>query len=286
MSDSIGGAAAIAAQAPAQFASAITAAADAAFIDALGRTTIVAAVVALAGAVVALIWLPARADVARARPRHRGGRRARAGRRRGPVDAGRRRGRPGHAAAAGRRGDVLAVVRGDLRPLRRPHRDAGTALDLEGRRRRGRARGALRPARHPRHREPPSGPRPVPRRPGRAPRPSRRPSRDRHPHQGERRRTPRSARSCGPASSARAWTASQARFAAAQVGGRHPGRTPTWPRPPSSSRAACSTGPSSGPRATASSRSSACSEPARTDSSSAAGGSRSSPDKTRRVPRA
>ena len=54
MGDSVGGAAAIAAQAPAEFASVITAAADAAFIEALGRTTIVAAVVALAGAVVAL----------------------------------------------------------------------------------------------------------------------------------------------------------------------------------------------------------------------------------------
>ena len=63
MSDSIGGAAAVAAAAPAQLASVITAAADAAFIDALGRTTIVAAAVAIAGAVVALIWLPARADV-------------------------------------------------------------------------------------------------------------------------------------------------------------------------------------------------------------------------------
>jgi EmrB/QacA subfamily drug resistance transporter len=64
MADSIGGAAAIAAQAPAQVSAAITAAANTAFIDALGRTTIVAAVVALAGAVVALIWLPARADLA------------------------------------------------------------------------------------------------------------------------------------------------------------------------------------------------------------------------------
>ncbi len=63
MRDSIGGASAIAAQAPAQFAGAITSAANAAFIDALGRTTIVAAVVALGGAVVAVIWLPARADV-------------------------------------------------------------------------------------------------------------------------------------------------------------------------------------------------------------------------------
>jgi AcrR family transcriptional regulator len=68
MADSIGGAAAIAAQAPAQFAGAITAAANSAFIDALGRTTIVAAVVALAGAVVALIWLPARADVPNLEP--------------------------------------------------------------------------------------------------------------------------------------------------------------------------------------------------------------------------
>jgi AcrR family transcriptional regulator len=59
--DSVGGAAAVAHQAPAQFAAAITKVANQAFVDALDKTVLVGAGVAVLGAIVALIWLPARA---------------------------------------------------------------------------------------------------------------------------------------------------------------------------------------------------------------------------------
>ena len=169
---------------------AITAAADAAFIDALGRTTIVAAIVALAGAVVALIWLPARADVpvldlelgvGRGRP-------GRAGRRRRPVDAGRCPAPAGPPCSCSpRRGCRRCRSRRSppapaCRP-RRCERHWTSKVDaVEGRPRR-----AVRAAADPRHRRPPGRPGPLPRRPGRAALPPRGPSGDRHPHQGERR---------------------------------------------------------------------------------------------------
>jgi AcrR family transcriptional regulator len=62
--DSVGGAAAVAHQAPAQFAAAITKVANQAFVDALDKTVLVGAGVAVLGALVALIWLPSRAPSA------------------------------------------------------------------------------------------------------------------------------------------------------------------------------------------------------------------------------
>jgi EmrB/QacA subfamily drug resistance transporter len=62
--DSVGGAAAVAEHAPAQFAAAITKVANQAFVDALDKTVLVGAGVAVLGAIVALIWLPARAPSA------------------------------------------------------------------------------------------------------------------------------------------------------------------------------------------------------------------------------
>jgi AcrR family transcriptional regulator len=59
--DSVGGAALVAAQAPAQFADKITAVANQAFVDALDKTVVVGGLVAVLGAIVALVFLPARA---------------------------------------------------------------------------------------------------------------------------------------------------------------------------------------------------------------------------------
>ncbi|HEY4332223.1 MAG TPA: MFS transporter, partial [Ilumatobacteraceae bacterium] len=61
MKDSLGGAVLVAAKLPADVAHAVTGAANAAFVSALGHTVIIAAVVALLGAVVALVYLPSRA---------------------------------------------------------------------------------------------------------------------------------------------------------------------------------------------------------------------------------
>jgi EmrB/QacA subfamily drug resistance transporter len=58
--DSVGGAAIVAAQLPAELASRLSAAANLAFVDALDSTVVVGGVVALAGALVALLWLPSR----------------------------------------------------------------------------------------------------------------------------------------------------------------------------------------------------------------------------------
>jgi EmrB/QacA subfamily drug resistance transporter len=63
ITDSVGGAATVAAQLPAQFAQQVTDAANAAFVHALKPTVIVGAIVAFIGAAVAAIFLPARADV-------------------------------------------------------------------------------------------------------------------------------------------------------------------------------------------------------------------------------
>ena len=62
--DSVGGAAAVATQIPANLATAITGAANTAFVDALSHTVLIAAVIALLGAAVALIFLPSRPLVA------------------------------------------------------------------------------------------------------------------------------------------------------------------------------------------------------------------------------
>jgi EmrB/QacA subfamily drug resistance transporter len=62
--DSVGGAAAVAARLPAAAATAVTSTANEAFVHALSHTVIVGAVIALAGAVVALVFLPARPAVA------------------------------------------------------------------------------------------------------------------------------------------------------------------------------------------------------------------------------
>jgi EmrB/QacA subfamily drug resistance transporter len=62
--DSVGGAAAVAAQLPAAAATAVTNTANEAFVHALSHTVIVGAVIALAGALVALVFLPARPGVA------------------------------------------------------------------------------------------------------------------------------------------------------------------------------------------------------------------------------
>jgi EmrB/QacA subfamily drug resistance transporter len=60
LKDSVGAAAAVAARLPASTAKFVTDAANRAFVDALGQTVIAGAVVAVLGAVVALIFLPAR----------------------------------------------------------------------------------------------------------------------------------------------------------------------------------------------------------------------------------
>jgi len=62
--DSVGSAAAVAARLPANAAAAVTTTANEAFVHALNHTVIVGAVIALAGALVALIFLPARPVVA------------------------------------------------------------------------------------------------------------------------------------------------------------------------------------------------------------------------------
>ena len=62
LKDSVGSAAAVAASLPADAAQLVTATANAAFIQALGHTVIVGAIVALAGALVAAIFLPARPE--------------------------------------------------------------------------------------------------------------------------------------------------------------------------------------------------------------------------------
>jgi AcrR family transcriptional regulator len=61
VSDSVGNAAIVAAKLPAAAGQAVVSAANSAFVDALGRTVIIAAVVAFLGAIVALLFLPARA---------------------------------------------------------------------------------------------------------------------------------------------------------------------------------------------------------------------------------
>jgi AcrR family transcriptional regulator len=61
--DSIGGAALTAEQLPPQLAQAITAAANQAYIHAVDRTVLVGAAVALLGALVALLFLPARSEI-------------------------------------------------------------------------------------------------------------------------------------------------------------------------------------------------------------------------------
>lgn len=58
--DSVGGAAQVAAQLPGDLATQLTAAANSAFVDALDNTVLVGVVFALAGALVALLFLPAR----------------------------------------------------------------------------------------------------------------------------------------------------------------------------------------------------------------------------------
>jgi EmrB/QacA subfamily drug resistance transporter len=58
--DSVGGAAEVAARLPAGAAAAVTTAANEAFVHALNHTVIVGAVIALAGAIIALVFLPAR----------------------------------------------------------------------------------------------------------------------------------------------------------------------------------------------------------------------------------
>jgi DHA2 family multidrug resistance protein-like MFS transporter len=58
--DGIGGALAVAAQMPAQVGDALAHAARSAFVDGMDRTLLVATGVALAGALLALVWLPAR----------------------------------------------------------------------------------------------------------------------------------------------------------------------------------------------------------------------------------
>ena len=62
--DSVGGAAEVAARIPASLATSVTGAANTAFVDALTHTVVIAAVIALVGALVALIFLPARPLVA------------------------------------------------------------------------------------------------------------------------------------------------------------------------------------------------------------------------------
>jgi EmrB/QacA subfamily drug resistance transporter len=62
--DSVGGAAEVAAHLPANLAAAVTDAANVAFVDALSHTVVIAALIALAGAIVALIFLPSRPLVA------------------------------------------------------------------------------------------------------------------------------------------------------------------------------------------------------------------------------
>jgi EmrB/QacA subfamily drug resistance transporter len=66
LKDSVGSAAVIASSLPAEAAKAITAVANEAFVDALDRTVIVAAIVAGVGALVAWLYLPARANEAHA----------------------------------------------------------------------------------------------------------------------------------------------------------------------------------------------------------------------------
>src|SRR5689334_19167943 len=61
--DSVGGAAQVAARLPASAASAVTSTANEAFVHALNHTVIVGAVIALGGALIALIFLPARPGV-------------------------------------------------------------------------------------------------------------------------------------------------------------------------------------------------------------------------------
>ena len=59
--DSVGGAALVAQQAPAEIAGQISAFANQAFVDALDKTVVVGGIVAVAGALVALVFLPSRA---------------------------------------------------------------------------------------------------------------------------------------------------------------------------------------------------------------------------------
>jgi AcrR family transcriptional regulator len=65
LKDSVGAAAALASQLPADTAKLVTDAANTAFVDALGHTVIVGAIVALRGAAIAAIFLPARPIAAR-----------------------------------------------------------------------------------------------------------------------------------------------------------------------------------------------------------------------------
>jgi EmrB/QacA subfamily drug resistance transporter len=65
LKDSVGAAAALASQLPADTAKLVTDAANTAFVDALGHTVIVGAIVALLGAAIAAIFLPARPIAAR-----------------------------------------------------------------------------------------------------------------------------------------------------------------------------------------------------------------------------
>ena len=62
--DSVGGAAEVASRLPPNLATAVTHASNTAFVDALTHTVLIAAVIALAGAVIALIFLPSRPLVA------------------------------------------------------------------------------------------------------------------------------------------------------------------------------------------------------------------------------